>query len=215
LAEAAARPDPSLVQAVKDVAEGLEGDHEDLFWEAFAEWLDRLAPGAPDTGKAAVLWAWKQLEWRDFDEAVLVDLSAAHWGRPEAFRLAALGTAAWDPEGAVLLWHRFLLGALREESLGADDLARARALADRFLASALEEAEGLGPEGRTTLEALQNLWNQEASARGQGHLRFGALPGAVGLPRPDDAPPLPLTAVAGGEGGPGPGAQLDLFGGLL
>jgi len=167
LADQVAQADPRIRQWVQDLAEGLETDDEGLFWEALAAWLDAVADEAPDRARSAVLWAWTQLEWHDFDEAELLDLAAEFWGRAEAFRLAALGTLAWDPEGSSLLWLRFLLGALRDEALDDDEVARARIWADRFRAAA--RASGpLSAEGERTELALLRAWNQEAEARGRG-----------------------------------------------
>jgi hypothetical protein len=187
LAEAIARPDPMTEQWIQDVTEGLETDDEPLFWDAFAAWLDLAAPEAPEEARSAVLWAWAQLEWRDFDEQVLLDLSAVHWGRAEACRLAALGTASWDAEGASLLWLRFLVAASREGLIDPAQLAEARALLDRF-----ERAAGtLTEEGRATRAVLVRAWNAEAGQRGWPQGRIA------------EAPAVPVRAA--------PGAQLDLF----
>lgn len=160
LADQIARPDPLTEQWIQDVTEGLETDDENLFWDAFAAWLDLAAPEAPEQSRSAVLWAWAQLEWRDFDEQVLLDLSAVHWGRSEAYRLAALGTVAWDPEGASLLWLRFLLAVSRDHLLTREQLAEARALLDRF-----ERAAGeLSDEARQTRSSLVRVWNAETAA---------------------------------------------------
>src|SRR6185295_5192612 len=40
LADQIARPDPLTEQWIQDVTEGLETDDENLFWDAFASWLD-------------------------------------------------------------------------------------------------------------------------------------------------------------------------------
>ncbi len=157
LAEQISRPDPMTEQWIQDLTEGLETDDENMFWDAFSAWLDLAAPDAPEQSRSAVLWAWAQLEWRDFDEQVLLDLSAAHWGRAEAYRLAALGTAAWDPEGASLLWLRFLLAVAREGWMERETLTSARRLLDQF-----ERAAGvLSPEAAHTRAALAEAWNAE------------------------------------------------------
>jgi hypothetical protein len=189
LADAIARPDPMTDQWIQDLTEGLETDDETLFWDAFASWLDLAAPEAPEQARSAVLWAWAQLEWRDFDEQVLLDLSSVHWGRAEAYRLAALGTASWDAEGASLLWLRFLLAASREGLIDQDQLAEARSLLDRF-----ERAAGtLTGEALATRAVLVHAWNAEAAHRGWPQGRIAQLV----------EPPRPHAARAGG--------QLDLF----
>lgn len=168
LADAIARPDPMTEQWIQDVTEGLETDDENLFWDAFASWLDLAAPESPEEARSAVLWAWAQLEWRDFDEQVLLDLSTVHWGRAEACRLAALGTVPWDAEGASLLWLRFLIAASREGVLDQEGLSEARSLLDLF-----ERGAGtLTDEGRLTRAVLVRAWNAETGQRGwpQGRL---------------------------------------------
>ncbi len=188
LADAIARPDPMTEQWIQDVTEGLETDDESLFWDAFASWLDLAVPEAPEEARSAVLWAWAQLEWRDFDEQVLLDLSAVHWGRAEACRLAALGTVSWDAEGASLLWLRFLVAASREGTLDQTGLAEARSLLDQF-----ERAAGqLTDEGRATRAILVRAWNAEAGQRGWPQGR---------LAEAQTSPPRPASA----------GGQLDLF----
>jgi hypothetical protein len=164
LAELVLEPDPRLLAWVQDVAEGLETDNEDLFWEAFNDWLEAVAPSAPGRARSAVLWAWNQLEWRDFDEAVLLDLGSSLWGRAEAYRLAALGTLAWDPEGSALLWLRFLVSACRE---GADQSTLAEALTwlERFRQAAVEQGTA-SPEWSDTWRNLTCAWNDEVAVRG-------------------------------------------------
>jgi hypothetical protein len=189
LADQISRPDPMTDQWIQDVTEGLETDDEPLFWDAFAAWLDLAAPDAPEQARAAVLWAWAQLEWRDFDEQVLLDLSTVHWGRGEAYRLAALGTVSWDAEGASLLWLRFLLAASREHRLDREQLTEARELLDRF-----DRAAGpLTEEAKATRSALVKAWNAETNQLNwpQGRIVETA-----------ENPP-PKTAHEGG--------QLDLF----
>ena len=190
LADQIARPDPMTEQWIQDVTEGLETDDEPLFWDAFAAWLDLAAPDAPEQARAAVLWAWAQLEWRDFDEQVLLDLSSVHWGRGEAYRLAALGTVAWDAEGASLLWLRFLLAAAREHRLDRGQLSEARALFDKF-----ERAAGtLGAEARQTRSSLAQAWNAEIGQLGWPQGRVADTGEAAPASKPPRA-----------------GGQLDLF----
>lgn len=171
LADQVAQPDPVVHQLVQDIAEGLETEQEDLFWSALAEWLERLAPEAPEKARAAVVWAWNQLEWREFDEAELLNLGAHLWGRAESYRLAALGTLPWDPEGATLLWLRFLVTSARE---GAQDevLIEGTRLLERFQAA----IEGSEPDGEWT-ETWTNLcwaWNAEVQARQRPGLRLSS-----------------------------------------
>lgn len=162
LSDQIARPDPMTDQWIQDLTEGLETDDENLFWDAFAAWLDLAAPETPEQSRAAVLWAWAQLEWRDFDEEVLLDLAAVHWGRSEAYRLAALGTAAWDAEGASLLWLRFLVSASREGRLDPGQLREARQLLEHF-----ERAAGtLSEEASLTRASLVRSWNAETAQLG-------------------------------------------------
>lgn len=190
LADLVAQPDPLVLQWVQDISEGLEGGHEDLFWAAFTDWLEAVAPARPHRARAAVLWAWGQLEWRDFDESVLLDLGTSLWGRAESCRLAALGTLSWDAEGAALLWLRFLVTALRDDEGTEANLRAARGFLDRFYAAASEE--GFSPEGTQTWQNLALAWNAEVAPRGWSDLALG-----VGL-----VPPAIRPATDG---------QLDLF----
>ena len=182
-------PDAVLMQWVQDVAEGLETDQEDLFWSALTDWLEAVAPEKPQRAQAAVLWAWNQLEWRDFDEAVLLDLGTSLWGRTQSYRLAALGSLPWDPEGAALLWLRFLISAAREDSLTVSQFQEARALLDQFHQAALETQPS--PEWDETWQGLSRSWNGEAMARNWPDL-------SLGIKAPS---PRPVAM----------GAQLDLF----
>lgn len=194
LADLLAQPDPVVQQWVQDVAEGLESGDEDLFWAALTDWLEHMVPQAPDRAQAAVLWAWNQLEWRDFDEQVLLDLGSSLWGRGESYRLAALGTRPWDAEGAALLWSRFLLTGIRE---GLDEviLREGRQFLDLFRAAA--ETSPPSPEGRETWTNLCGAWNAEVRARGWDDLRMDLFDS----PEPVVAPrPAPTTD-----------GQLDLF----
>jgi hypothetical protein len=193
LADQLAQTDPTVGQWVQDVAEGLETEDESLFWGALADWLERLNPVAPARAKSAVLWAWNQLEWSNFDEAVLIDLGASLWGRSESYRLAALGTLPWDPEGAALLWLRFLLTAIRGAEAEAM-LRDGRQLLDRFQ----DAAEAAGPaseEGQETWANLARAWNDEIDAHGWTDLTVGGS-----APQPvSDLAPRPVHG------------QLDLF----
>jgi len=195
LANLLAQPDPLVGQWVQDVAEGLETEDEPLFWAALTDWLEPMNQGTPDRAKAAVLWAWNQLEWRDFDEAVLLDLASSLWGRAESYRLAALGTLPWDAEGAALLWFRFLLTATREGQMPEESLREARSLLDQFQ-DAAEVAGPATPEGQDTWANLARAWNDEANARGwSGWQVGGAVPLAVfDLPRPASDGQLDLFA---------------------
>ena len=170
LFELVVQPDTRLLPWVQDVGEGLETDHEDLFWSALADWLETVAPAAPERAKAAVLWAWNQLEWREFDEAFLVELARSLWSRPEAYRLAALGTLAWDPEGSALLWLRFLITVSREGASEAT-VREARTLLDSFEQAAREQGE-LSADWTDTWQNLALAWNEEANAHGWGDLRL-------------------------------------------
>lgn len=161
LAELLAQPDPFLIQTIQDVAEGLEGDDEALFWAAFTDWVEPMAAQNPRQAQAAVLWVWNQLEWRSFDEAVLLDLGSQLWGRAESYRLAALGTLGWDAEGAALLWARYLVTAAREGQTP-DVLEEAR----RWLGLFQEAAEEQSPSSlwRETWNQLMAAWNAETRA---------------------------------------------------
>jgi hypothetical protein len=192
LADTVAQPDPRILPLVQDIAEGLESDHEALFWGSFSDWLEAVAFEVPDRARAAVLWAWGQLEWRDFDEQVLLDLGSSLWGRAESCRLAALGTLAWDPEGAALLWFRFLVTAIRDGERPREDLAEGRRFLDRFRKAALEDGEP-SAEGEETWSNLSRVWNTEVGLRGWDDLALGQVPAAA---------PLPPAAADG---------QLDLF----
>jgi len=163
LADQVVQPDPRVLPLVQDVAEGLETDQEPLFWEALSDWLETVADGAPDRARSGVLWAWNQLEWREFDEGVLIDMAANLWGRAESYRLAALGTLAWDPEGAALLWLRFLVTSVRED-WAEDRVREARTLLDRFHEAAL--GQPLGDEWTPIWLNLAAAWNAEARSRG-------------------------------------------------
>lgn len=185
LADLVAQPDPLVHQWVQDVAEGLETDDEALFWAALTDWLEPVNQTAPDRARAAVLWAWNQLEWRDFDEAVLLDLGTSLWGRAESYRLAALGTLPWDPEGAALLWFRFLLTVLREGAMAENALREARDLLDQFQ-DAAEAAGPATPEGQETWANLALAWNDEIKVRGWTDLLVGA---AAPQPYPDLSSP--------------------------
>lgn len=193
LANEVAKPDPEVQQWIQDVAEGLETDDEPLFYGALADWLETVAPVRPDRAQAAVVWAWNQLEWRDFDEATLLDLAESLWGRPESYRLAALGTVSWDAEGAALLWLRFLLSGVRDGTLDQPSAHEVRSLLDRFQRAA-HAGDPPGEEWTKTWSALTLAWNTEAQLRGWGDLRLDveAAP----------ATPSPRPSVDG---------QLDLF----
>jgi hypothetical protein len=188
LADLVARPDPRVLQFVQDIAEGLETDNETLFWGALTDWLEAVSADV-EKAKSAVLWAWTQLEWRDFDEGVLLALSTSLWGRSESYRLAALGTVSWDTEGASLLWLRFLLSAVREGTWDKAMIEEARGLLDRFHQSATEEAPS--PEWTLTWHNLSLAWNAELAARGWPHLLVDAKP-AASPPRPSDDGQLDL-----------------------
>jgi len=181
LAEQVVQPDPRLFPLVQDVAEGLETGQEALFWSALSDWLESVADAAPQRARSAVLWAWNQLEWRDFDEGVLLDLAANLWGRAESYRLAALGTLAWDAEGAALLWLRFLVTAVRED-WDQERVQEARALLDRFRGA----AESQAPDAQWS-EIWFNLaaaWNAEVRSRGWEDLLLDSEhPAAPALPR--------------------------------
>lgn len=192
LLEAVAEPDAKAVSAVQDVSEGLETEDEALFWSGLTDWLEAVVPHDDDRAKSAVLWAWNQLEWRPFDEAVLLDLTASLWGRTESYRLAALGSLPWDAEGAALLWLRFLLADLRE---GADRsrVEEAWGWLPRFHAAA--EAEGtLGTPWEDTWHSLLRVWNLEVELRQWTNLRWNFSE--------EPAPAHPA---------PAPDGQLDLF----
>lgn len=178
LAETVAHPDPLVVQCVQDVAEGLETEDEGLFWGALTDWLEAVADRAPERAQSAVVWAWNQLEWRDFDEATLLDLTSHLWGRAEAYRLGALGTLGWDPEGAALLWFRFLIAGVRSGELLQGD--EAYQWLQRF-----ETAAGPhpSPEWTEAWESLGHQWNAEARARGWNHLVRGTSPSPSTPPR--------------------------------
>jgi hypothetical protein len=188
LADQVVQPDPRVLPLVQDVAEGLETDQEALFWGALSDWLETAGEEAPDRARAAVLWAWNQLEWRDFDEGVLLDLASNLWGGAESYRLAALGTLPWDPEGAALLWLRFLITAAREDWDEAC-IREARALLDSF-----RDAAGQ-PEGEWTpiWLNLAAAWNAEARSQGWDALTVDA--------EQPEAPALPRSSTG----------QLDLF----
>jgi hypothetical protein len=193
LTELLAQPDPALIQSVQDVAEGLETDDEGLFWSALADWLEAVAVVDPTRARSAILWAWNQLEWREFDEAVLLDLSTSLWGAAESYRLAALGTLSWDAEGAALLWLRFLLTLVRDGANQAE-VADGRALLDRFGAAA-EAASEPSPEARETWHNLCGAWNAEMRVRGWSKLEIAD--------RQPTATPSPAPIATNG--------QLDLF----
>jgi hypothetical protein len=194
LVQSVAQPDPRVVPLVQDISEGLEGDDEALFWGAFADWLEAVAPEAPDRAQAAVLWAWGQLEWRDFDEQVLLDLGTSLWGRAESCRLAALGTLSWDAEGATLLWFRFLVTAVREGDFGLPELTQGREILDQFRAVAQEEGCWTN-EGEETWANLALAWNSEVNLRNGSFLSVG--------PKIPEQEPHPTTLA--------PDGQLDLF----
>ncbi len=186
--------DPLFVQLVQDVAEGLETDNEDLFWDSFAQWLDIIAENFPQKARSAVLWAWNQLEWRSFDERTLLDLGSSLWGQTESYRLAALGTLPWDGEGAALLWLRFLISAVRDETLTIQSLQEAFDLLEDFREAALE-CNTPPAEWHTTWQGLSRAWNREASVRSWHKL-------LIRLDETEQTAPLPLPEVNG---------QLDLF----
>lgn len=177
LAATLAQTDSRVDQWVQDVAEGLETDDEDLFWEALGDWLEMAAPVAPHHARAAVLWAWAQLEWREFDEQCLLDIGSNLWGPAEAYRLAALGTAGWDSEGSALLWLRFLITATRDELWTNQEQREARALLDRFQAAALDEGSP-STDWSATWDSLARVWNEEVRSRGLDDLRIGLAPGS-------------------------------------
>ncbi len=191
LAEEVARPDPVLLQCVQDVSEGLEADDEGLFWQGLGDWLEAVSVWQPERAKAAYRWAWVQLEWRDFDETILFDQGVGLWGRPETYRLAALGTSGWDPEGAALLWLRFLLSSVREGDRDRASLGEALVLLKRFQAA----VESPSAEWPLLWHNLSLAWNAEVSARGWKELSLGL-----------EAPPAPFVSVQ-----PAADGQLDLF----
>ena len=193
LSEQVAQTDPLVHQWVQDLSEGLETDHEELFWGALADWLDAADEQAPEQARSAVLWAWAQLEWRDFDERMLLDLGAGLWGVAESCRLAAIGTLSWDAEGAALLWLRFLVAAAREGALDEATIGEARSLLEDFRRAA-ESAAPPASEWQETWDNLALAWNTEAGLRGWTAWRLG-----VG---PVEQSPLPRPALDG---------QLDLF----
>lgn len=189
LAEAVSHPDPLVQQWVQDVAEGLEADDEDLFYAALSDWLEAVADGVPDRAKAAVIWAWTQLEWRDFDEAALLDLGSNLWGRAESYRLAALGTHRWDPEGAALLWFRFLVSGCRDGETE-ETCREARGLLDLFHDAALES--GPPAEWEEAWGGLARAWNSEAQGRGWTDLLVGAAAAVRQAPPPAEDGQLDL-----------------------
>lgn len=194
LAEAVSSPDPAVQQSIQDVTEGLETDDEGLFFGALADWLEAVVDSRPDRARSALVWAWTQLEWRDFDEAVLIDLGTSLWGRSEACRLAALGTVSWDPEGAALLWFKALSLGVRDGDFDRRSAAEVRALLDRFHAAALENAPG--EEWSEAWDVLARSWNADIEGLGWSDLAVGGSP----APTPSSLPAKP--SVDG---------QLDLF----
>jgi len=194
LCDSVAKADPLVHQCVQDVAEGLEADDEDLFYEALADWLDAVADQRPQRARSALVWAWNQLEWRDFDEATLLDLGTSYWGAAESYRLAALGTLSWDPEGASLLWFRFLLTGVREELYQPDQVREIRGLLDRFEAAA-SGAGSPSADWTSAWLALARAWNTEALARRWDDLLVGSHPSTAPTPKPSVDGQLDLFAL--------------------
>jgi len=170
LMESVSLPDPAVVASVQDVSEGLETENEPLFWEALTDWLEAVAPHHPQQAKAAVLWAWNQLEWREFDEGVLLELATSLWGDAESFRLAALGSLPWDAQGAALLWLRFLVTDVRDGA-AKPRAQEARSLLERFHQAASVDGSPT-EEWNDTWFNLTRAWNLEADVRQWLDLRW-------------------------------------------
>jgi len=182
LVELVAHPDPVLVQTVQDVAEGLETDNENLFLGALTDWLETVAPKVPEKAKSALLWAWTQLEWRDFDEGALLNLGTSLWGSAESYRLAALGTLGWDAEGAALLWLRFLVSAVRDDTYEKASIREGREILDRFR----HGIDAPSDEWIQTWQGLARTWNSELSIRAWTDLKVSLEAETVAAARPSD-----------------------------
>ncbi|NNM55496.1 MAG: hypothetical protein HKM05_12360 [Spirochaetales bacterium] len=87
--------------------------------DAFLSAWDRLANllQGNETLEALTVGLWGELAWQDFDDRTFLELTGRHFGEPTAYRLAALGSFAWDPEGALLWWGQFLITSVREKVL--------------------------------------------------------------------------------------------------
>lgn len=193
LAQAVTRPDAGALQTVTDVAEGLETDDEDLFVSALADWLEQVAPHSTEAAQAGLVWAWQQLAWREFDEQTLLDLGSSWWGRSESYRLAAVGTAEWDAQGADLLWLRFGVSALRLAEWSRDEALEATEWLGLFDAAA--DSEPWSPEAEDLRRNLRLTWNAEVQLRGWLDLRVEpSAPAHPEAPRPRMGSQLDLFA---------------------
>ncbi len=93
---------------------------EDAFFSAWERLADLLR--GSETLEALTVGLWGELAWQDFDDRGFLELTVRHFGEPTAYRLAALGSFAWDPEGALLWWGHFLIVAAREKALTAPEI---------------------------------------------------------------------------------------------
>jgi len=186
------RTDPELSALVQRLTDGLESGDEVDFWNTLADFLETCRDG--ELGARCVLWVWGQLEWLDFDEQQLLDLTIALWAKPEAYRLAALGSAPWDPEASALFWMKFLIHALRDEVLSDSQLVEAHALVEEFYQAAVSTEPGPPSDWLATWNTLAVSWTSECRLR------------RLSFPVPlNPQHRVPVVAESGVRG------QLDLF----
>jgi hypothetical protein len=189
-------PDPELATMAQQLTDTLEGEQESLFWSVMADFLEDTALRDDVLAKRVALWAWNQLSWQTFDEGSLLEITTALWGKAEAFRLAALGSLAWDAEGASLLWGKFLIHGLRQDVLYGETLREAHKIASEFLSAAHDNqaSHESDIEWLETWEALHRTLVSELSLR------------RISLPPLLEQEPTQTLWVPQASGG-----QLDLF----
>lgn len=223
LVETLFQSDPFLTEAIQQMGDALDTQMEDQYFLALedAVQIDFREDGA----RSLVLWAWNQMAWQNFDEYRLIELSEKLFGQAEAYRLAALGSFGYDPEGALLFWGRFLLESSREDSFELVEAHEAWKLFFEFIAAVADFQEDQGPvDGwdkdwqsfaqvwqREVTDNLNPSWVLPATWAGVKNLAQQKL---FGIPEVQRKPEVPPSAPKTPESRPGRSktdGQLDLF----
>ncbi len=133
--------------------------------EAFFSAWERLATllQGNEALEALTVGLWGELAWQDFDDRGFLELTVRHFGEPTAYRLAALGSFAWDPEGALLWWGQFLITAVREKVLSEPEFRVALQIFQDWIEAVTDfQAEQGRLEGwEKDWRYLAQAWNSE------------------------------------------------------
>ena len=127
-------------------------------WERLADFLENSEPL-----QALTIWFWGELAWQDFDERTYLEITMRHFGEPLAYRLAAVGSFAWDPEGALLWWGQFLITAEREKMLTSQATATALEIFHEWIEAVadFQQEQGRIEGWEKDWRFLAQAWNSE------------------------------------------------------